>query len=262
MPKVFVNGVSINYAVDGLAINPAVFFSNSLASTLEMWNLQTDELVARGFYVIRYDSRGHGDSDVTAGPYSIEILADDAAALIEKLDIGPVHFCGLSKGGMVAQMMGSRHPDKIKSLTIADSASFMPNKEVWEQRITSVSTSGMQAIVEGTIERWITAKGRTRLPDQMALIRKMILETPVDGFIACSHAIKNMDMRLINRRIIKPTLVLCGEEDTGTTPAQAKEIMESIPGAVLELIPEAAHLANIEQSNTFTNLLVKHIESN
>jgi 3-oxoadipate enol-lactonase len=262
MPKVFVNGVSINYTVDGLARNPAVFFSNSLASTLAMWNLQTDELVARGFYVIRYDSRGHGDSDVTAGPYSIEMLADDAAALIEKLDIGPVHFCGLSKGGMVAQMMGSRHPDKVKSLTIADSAAFMPIKEIWEQRIATVTASGMEAIVDGTIERWITAEGRNRLPDQVSLIRKMILETPADGFIACSHAIKNMDMRLTNPLIIKPTLVVCGKDDTGTTPAQAKEIMESIPGAILELIPEAAHLANIEQSEVFNKLLTEHIEKN
>lgn len=262
MPKIFVNGVNINYTMDGLSSNPSVFFSNSLASTLAMWNLQTDALVANGFHVIHYDSRGHGDSDVTAGPYSIEMLADDAAALIEKLDIGPVHFCGLSKGGMVAQMMGSRHPDKIKSLTIADSAAFMPAKEVWEQRIATVATSGMQAIVDVTIERWITAEGRNRMADQVSLIRKMILETPADGFIACSHAIKNMDMRLINPRIIKPTLVICGEKDTGTTPVQAREIMDSIPGAVLELIPEAAHLANIEQPELFNRLLIDHIKEN
>jgi 3-oxoadipate enol-lactonase len=259
MPKIFVNDININYMIQGNLGDPTVMFSNSLATTLSMWDLQAHVLAQSGFCVVRYDSRGHGESDAPEGAYSIETLADDAAALIERLNISPVHFCGLSKGGMVAQMMGVRHADKIQTLIIADSAAFMPVKDIWEQRILAVRNGGMEAVVDGTLDRWVTAAGRKRLPDQVKLIKEMILNTPPHGFIGCSEAIKNMDMRPSNPLIKKATLVLCGEEDTGTTPEQAREIAESISDARLILIPEAAHLANIEQSDKFTSCLVSHI---
>jgi 3-oxoadipate enol-lactonase len=259
MPKVLVNDININYMVQGSTNSEVIMFSNSLASNLTMWDLQVDELMRQGFRVVRYDSRGHGASDAPEGPYTIELLADDAATLIKKLGIGPVHFCGLSKGGMVAQMMGVRHPDEVKTLTIADSAAFMPFKDTWDQRIMAVQQGGMKAIVDGTLERWITSSGRERLPDQVELIRKMIIDTPPIGFIACSEAIKAMDMRPTNPSIKKPTLVICGEDDTGTTPDQAAEIASSISDAKLELIPQAAHLANIEQAEIFNTLLINHL---
>lgn len=255
MAKHTVNGVDIHYQIDGDISGKAIMFSNSLASTLNMWDLQIEHLLAKGFGIIRYDSRGHGESEAPKGPYSIEILADDAAGLLDALGTKAVHFCGLSKGGMVAQMMGVRHPDKVKSLTIADSAAFMPAKDTWEQRIQAVTNGGMDAVVDATIERWITSEGRDRLPGQVKLIRQMILKTPVQGFVACSEAIKSMDMRTTNPRISAPTLVICGEQDTGTTPQQAKEIADAIPNANLELISDAAHLANIEQHEVFNSLL-------
>tara|TARA_Y100000588_G_C14250340_1_gene923207 strand:+ start:2210 stop:2998 length:789 start_codon:yes stop_codon:yes gene_type:complete len=259
MPTKKVNNVEINYQIDGDVSKQIIMFSNSLASNLNMWNLQIDHLVSLGYGIVRYDSRGHGKSDFPVGPYTIEMLADDAGGLIEALGLPPVHFCGLSKGGMVAQMMGVRHADKIRSLTIADSAAFMPAKDVWDARISAVMEGGMEAVVDGTVERWITDQGRERIPEQVELIRKMILSTPVQGFVACSEAIKQMDMRPSNPSISKPTLVICGEEDTGTTPQQAKEIADSISGASLTLIPEAAHLANIEQPEVFNNALSEHV---
>jgi 3-oxoadipate enol-lactonase len=260
MPKVLVNDININYLVQGSTSNKVIMFSNSLASNLTMWDLQADELVRQGFCVLRYDSRGHGGSDSPAGPYSVEQLSDDAAALIDKLMIGPVHFCGLSKGGMVAQMMGVRHSNKVQSLTIADSAAFMPAKDIWDQRIMTVEQGGMATIVDGTVERWITAPGRERLPDQVELIRQMILTTPVVGFVACCEAIKSMDMRPTNPDITAPTLVVCGEQDTGTTPEQAQEIASSIPGAELKLINNAAHLSNIEQHKVFNSLVINFLK--
>jgi 3-oxoadipate enol-lactonase len=261
MPKVFANNININYEVQGITSNQVVMFSNSLASNLTMWDLQIEKLIENDLCVVRYDSRGHGKSDCPPGPYTIEMLSDDAAALIDQLDIGPIHFCGLSKGGMVAQMMGARHPEKIKTLTIADSAAYMPAKETWEQRIIAVQQGGMKAIVDGTLERWITGPGQKRLPDQVDLIREMILNTNPIGFMACSEAIKSMDLRLANLSIQRPTLVICGEQDTGTTPEQAAEIANSIPSAKLELISNAAHLANIEQPEVFNTLLMDHIKA-
>ncbi|MBF97282.1 MAG: 3-oxoadipate enol-lactonase [Pelagibacterales bacterium] len=259
MAKHSVNGIDIHYQIDGDVSDRPIMCSNSLASNLNMWDLQIEHLLAQGFGIIRYDSRGHGQSEAPKGPYSIEMLADDAAGLLTTLGIQHVHFCGLSKGGMVAQMMGVRHPDRVKSLIIADSAAFMPAKDTWEQRIQAVTAGGMEAVVDATLERWITSEGRDRLPDQVELIRRMILNTPVQGFVACSEAIKSMDMRPGNPKITAPTLVICGKQDTGTTPQQAEEIAEAVPNAELELIDNAAHLANIEQHEVFNSLLSKFL---
>ena len=261
MPEATVNGVTLHYRIDGETDGTPVMLSNSLASNLTMWDPQIGPLTEAGFRVIRYDSRGHGRSDAPEGPYSIEMLADDAAALIAALDLGAVHFCGLSKGGMVAQMMGIRHAGAVKTLTIADSAAYMPAKDVWEQRIATVRSGGMAAVVDGTLERWFTAAGHERLPEAIAKVREMVLSTPVSGFVACGQAIKAMDMRPTNPSIAAPTLVICGEQDTGTTPAQAREIADAIPGAVLSLVADAAHLANIEQAGAFNGALLKHLEA-
>ena len=259
MPELSVNGASLYYEVAGPGDGEPVLFSNSLASNLSMWDLQVEPLEMEGFKVVRYDSRGHGRSDAPEGPYTIELLADDAAALIGHLGLGPVHLCGLSKGGMVAQCMGVRHPDLVRSLAIADSAAFMPAKDMWAQRIAAVTEGGMAAVVDSTIDRWFTKPGQARIPDEVEKVRQAILSTPVAGFVACGRAIAAMDMRPTNPSIDKPSLVVCGEEDTGTTPEQAREIADAIPGAVLEIIPRAAHLSNIEQPVAFTDALLKHL---
>ena len=262
MPHASVNGIQLYYEVAGPGDGTPILMSNSLASNLTMWDLQVEPLEMEGFKVIRYDSRGHGQSDAPEGAYGIEMLADDAAGLLDHLDIASAHYCGLSKGGMVGQMMGIRHADRVKTLTLADTAAHMPATDTWEQRIATVTDGGMDAVVDGTVERWFTAPGRQRIPDEVEKVRSMILSTPVAGFIGCCRAIMAMDMRPTNVSIKKPTLVICGEQDTGTTPAQAKEIADAIPGATLELIPSAAHLANIEQPVAFTNALLKLVMAN
>lgn len=259
MAHASINGIELHYQVDGPSDGAPILMSNSLASNLTMWDLQVEPLEMEGFKVVRYDSRGHGQSGAPEGPYSIEMLADDAAGLLDHLGIDVAHFCGLSKGGMVGQMLGVRHADRIKTLTLADTAAFMPARETWEQRIATVTAGGMEAVVDGTVDRWFTHPGQQRIPDEVEKVREMILSTPVAGFIGCSQAIMAMDMRPTNPSIAKPTLVICGEQDAGTTPEQAKEIADAIPGAVLEIIPHAAHLANIEQPVAFTNALLKHV---
>jgi 3-oxoadipate enol-lactonase len=263
MPHATINGIDINYRLDGHSTSgPVVMFSNSLASNLTMWDLQVEPLEMEGFRVLRYDSRGHGQSSAPEGPYTIDLLADDAAALIDHLGVGPVHFCGLSKGGMVAMNMGVRHPEKVRTLTIADSAAHMAPKDTWDDRVRMVTAGGMASVVDGTIDRWITTHGQQRMEDQVEKVRNMILNTPVTGFVACCRAIQAMDQRETIKAIDKPTLVVVGDKDPSTTPAHAKEIADAVPGAELEIIADAAHLANIEQPVAFTDALLKFLLAN
>lgn len=262
MQHATINGIEMHYDIAGKSDGTPIVLSNSLATNLSMWDLQVEPLEMEGFRVVRYDSRGHGKSDAPEGPYSIEMLADDVAGLLDHLGIDTAHFCGLSKGGMVGQMMGVRHADRVRTLTLADTAAFMPAKDVWEQRVAAVRAGGMEAVVDGTVDRWITRAGQERSPDEVEQVRAMILSTPVAGFIACAQAIMAMDMRPTNPSIAKPTLVMCGEQDHGTTPEQAREVADAIPGAVLELIPHAAHLTNLEQPVAFTSALLKHLLAN
>jgi len=265
--QVRVADINICYQIDAPENPPAggaatVLLSNSLASNLTMWNAQVGALTAAGFKVVRYDSRGHGQSDAPVGPYSIAQLAQDAVGLIDALELGRVHLCGLSKGGMVAQYIGAAHADKVLSLTICASAAHLGGAEVWQPRIDAVSSGGMRAIAEATLQRWFTPAAQTNMPGELDAVRAMILSTPDVGFIACCHAIMQMDQRASNTTIRTPTRVIVGADDPSTTPAHAAEIANAIAGASLVEIPASAHLLNIEQAAAFNDALLEHLRAN
>ncbi len=211
--------------------------------------------------MLRYDSRGHGASAAPEGPYTMELLAADAVGLLDALGLDAVHFCGLSKGGMVGQMLGARYAGRVRSLVLCDTAAHIPGgEEVWNERMRAVREGGMAAVVDATIDRWFTKPGQARLADEVGRVREMILGTPVEGFCACCEAIRDMDQRESIRTITTPTLVVVGEEDPGTTVAMAQEIQQRIPGAGLVVLPEAAHFANMEQAEPFNAALVGFLE--
>jgi len=256
MPHIDANGIRLHYRIDGPEDGRPLLLSNSLASTLFMWDPQIDALTAAGFRVIRYDSRGHGQSDAPEGPYSIEMLAEDAVALLDGLGFGKVDFCGLSKGGMVGQMLGVRHPDRVSKLILADTCAHMPPKDMWDGRIRTVEKGGMEAVVDATIERWFTPESRQNRTADIEKVRAMILGTPPAGFIGCCRAIQAMDQRGTIGAITNPTLVLVGAEDPATSPAHAREIHGLIKGSAYIEIPDAAHFANFEQPELFTKAML------
>ena len=262
MPLVDVSGTTLYYRFDGPEHGPVVMLSNSLASGLTMWDLQIGALVEAGYRVLRYDSRGHGMSAVPEGPYSIDLLVRDAVGLMDAFGLEKVHFCGLSMGGMVGQMLGVRHGDRLISLMLCDTSAHLAPREIWDERIELVRKNGMGAVADVTIDRWFTKAGQERLPAEIEKVRQMILNTPADGFCACCEAIRDMDQRESIRTISTRALVVVGENDPGTPVSASELIHDRIASSDLKVIPEAAHFVNVEQTSVFNDTILAFLRAN
>ena len=255
--KIQANDIQINYELSGRDDAPVVMLSHSLASSLVMWNPQLDVLESK-FKVLRYDTRGHGDSDAPEGKYTLELLAADAVALMDALGIDAVHFVGLSMGGMIGQNLALDHGNRLKSLTLCDTAAVMPDEAqpIWQQRIAAAREKGLQDQVDETLERWFTPEYLSQNSPRVELIRRQILATPVAGYIGCSEAIRDLDNLKRLSEINLPTLIMVGEEDPGTPVAASEAMQERIEGSELVVLPAARHLSNIEQSGAFNEALM------
>ena len=255
--KTEANGIQINYELSGRDGAPVVMLSHSLACSLVMWNPQLDLLESK-FKVLRFDTRGHGDSDAPEGKYTLELLAADAVALMDALEIDAVHFVGLSMGGMIGQNLALDHGDRLKSLALCDTAAVMPDEvqPIWQQRIAAARKKGLQDQVDETLERWFTPEYLSRNSPQVEMIRRQILATPVAGYIGCSEAIRNLDNLKRLSGITLPTLIIVGEEDPGTPVAASEAMQERIDGSKLVVLPAARHLSNIEQAGAFNEALM------
>ncbi|HEY6897083.1 MAG TPA: 3-oxoadipate enol-lactonase [Rhodocyclaceae bacterium] len=258
MQTVRANGLDFRCDIQGSG--PWLTLAHSLAADLSMWDAQMEALTPH-FTVLRYDLRGHGGSSVPPAPYSFEMLVADQLALWDALSIARSHFLGLSMGGMLGQHLALGAPQRIERLVLASTSSGKGvNPEalakLWEQRLAQVAAEGMQAMVEPTLGRWFTEPFRYTEPEVMAQIGAAIAATPPAGYAACGRMIPSMDTDGSLPQIVLPTLVLVGEEDAGTPPAMAESIAARIPGARLEVLPQASHLANVEQADLFNALLL------
>ncbi|MBM4226510.1 MAG: 3-oxoadipate enol-lactonase [Gammaproteobacteria bacterium] len=259
MSILHVNGASLNYRLEG-DTGPVVLLSNSLASTLAMWAPQVPALLAVGYRVLRYDTRGHGASSVPPGPYTIDQLATDALSLIDALGVEKVHFCGLSLGGMTGQRFATLHGNRLHSLTLCATAAWMGPPDLWDSRIQQVLTHGMGSVVEATLQRWFTPAGLARMEAELRPIREGILHTPPAGYAACGAAIRDMDQRESIRAITTPTLIIGGELDPGTTVEHARQLHTAIEGSELLIIPESQHLLNLEAAGEFNPGLLSFLQ--
>ncbi|MEW6674315.1 MAG: 3-oxoadipate enol-lactonase [Thermodesulfobacteriota bacterium] len=262
MPLAKINKTTLHYRFDGPEQGTVVMFSNSLASNLQMWDAQIPALVQAGYRTLRYDSRGHGQSAATPGPYSMEMLTADALGLMDLLDLERVHFCGLSMGGMVGQMLGTHHNNRLISLTLCDTAAQLPPREMWDERIKTVRAKGMRALADAFIDRWFTKAGQKRLPAEIERSRQAIVNTPAEGFCACCHAIQHMDQRESIRGISVRTLIVVGEHDPGTPVSAAEFIHSRIAASELKVISDAAHFVNVEQAGVFNAALLEFLNRN
>ncbi|CAN1504636.1 MhpC Predicted hydrolases or acyltransferases (alpha/beta hydrolase superfamily) [Burkholderiaceae bacterium] len=258
--QIVANQIKIAYQIDGPEQGPVVIMSNSLMSSLEMWD-QTISALTDRYRVVRYDTRGHGQSQVTDGPYSIALLAKDLVALMDALNINQAHLVGLSMGGMICQYIGANYPERALSLSLCDTASEMPPRSMWEERFAIAKSQGIAGLVDGTIKRWFLGVFINRATEQINTVRKMILATPVDGYLGCASAVRDMAQSTMLLKIKAPTMVLVGKQDPACTVDQATVLHRLIPHSSLVVIDQAAHLSNIEQPKAFNHALRGFLDS-
>jgi 3-oxoadipate enol-lactonase len=258
------NGINIAYRIDGSTSGhtdaPTVILSNSLMSSVDMWNDNMPALTAK-YRVVRYDTRGHGQTQVTSGPYSIALLAQDLVGLMDALQIKKAHLVGLSMGGMICQYVGANHPERVLSLGLCDTASEMPPRSLWEDRFATAKAQGIAGLVDGTIKRWFVADFVASAPAKVDAVRTMILKTPLEGYLGCASAVRDMAQSTMLLKIKAPTLVLVGRDDPACTVDQATVLHRVITQSSMVILDNAAHLSNIEKPTEFNSALLSFLDA-
>lgn len=257
MATILLNGNLLHYRCDGERSRPTVVLSNSLGTDLTMWDAQASVLATR-FHVVRYDTRGHGGSGSTPGPYTIELLGRDVLALLDHLDVERAHFVGLSMGGVIGQWLGVHAPARLHKLVLANTAAKIGTLEGWQARAASVRASGMQEIAAGSPSRWFTPAFVARQAVVVGTMQKTVRGLNPEGYAACCDALAVADLREDAGRIAVPTLVIAGAEDPVTTVADGEALTRAIRGASLVSLP-ASHLSNIEAPDRFTQAMTSFL---
>lgn len=252
----------LHYQLEGPAGAPVLVLCNSLGTDLHMWDVQMPVLREQ-FRVLRFDTRGHGESLVTPGPYRIEQLGGDVLALLDHLDIARAHFCGLSMGGLIGQWLGINAGERLLKLVLCNTAAKIASDEVWNTRIELVEQGGAQAmrdLRDASIARWFTPAFADAQPQQAGLITEMLAATPPLGYAANCAAVRDADYREQLGAIKVPTLIVAGNADVVTTPQHGRFLQAGIPGAQYVEF-HAAHLSNVEAGSAFTQALVDFLKA-
>lgn len=247
--------VAVHHVLDGPPDAPPLLLSNSLGSTVAMWEPQVRPL-AQAHRLIRYDLRGHGRSPVPDGPYALDDLGADALALLDRLEIARASVAGVSLGGMVSMWLAIHAPERVERLLACCTSASLGPPEGWAQRAELVRRKGAQAVAPSVVERWLTPAHREAHPEAVARLREMIAATPSEGYAGCCAAVEHMDLTGELARVRAPTLVIAGAQDPSTPPEHGGLIASLIPGARMEVLSPAAHLANLESPAAFNALVL------
>jgi 3-oxoadipate enol-lactonase len=250
MPSVPLQDVKINYALEGRSDAAVLVLSNSLGTNYSMWDPQMAEFLKK-LRVLRYDTRGHGNSSITPGPYSIEQLGRDVLGLADSAGVKSFHFCGLSMGGMIGMWLAANAPERLSKLVLCNTAAKIGTAETWNARIEAIRKEGMKPVAAAVLERWFTPAFRERDRATVARTQKMLEEANPEGYAANCAAVRDFDFRERLGEIHKTTLVISGKHDPATTPADGRFLAERIAGARYAEL-NAAHLSNIEDVARFT----------
>jgi 3-oxoadipate enol-lactonase len=244
---------ALHHRFDGPEDAPVLVCSNSIGTTLELWEQQLEAFTGP-FRLLRYDQLGHGRSEVRPGPYTVELLGRELLALLDELGVERFSFCGLSLGGAVGMWLGATAGDRVERLVLAGTSAYFGPPERWIERAEIVRAEGMEPLADATMGRWFTPAFR-----DTDGFRERFVSTPPEGYAACCDALRDWDFRDRLGSVSAPTLVLVGSEDPATPPDHAWLIADGIPGARVEVVPGAAHLLNVEQPDAFDGATLAHL---
>lgn len=243
----------IAYTLEGPPDAPLVVLSNSLGTTMSMWDAQAAAL-AHDYRVLRYDTRGHGGSSPCADACTLDELGGDVLRLLDALDVERAHFCGISMGGLTGLWLGVHAGQRLRSLVVANSAACIGSSAAWNARAAQVEADGMDAVANGAAGRWFTRTFIERAPGVVAALVEDLRHCPPAGYAACCRALAGADLRASIGAIAVPTLLVGGRHDPVTTVADLAFMRERIPGAQGSVL-DASHLSNIEAQDAFSGEL-------
>jgi 3-oxoadipate enol-lactonase len=252
-------GRRMHYDLLGARDRPFVCLVHALAADSGLWAEQVPALLGAGFGVLRVDLRGHGGSAATPGPYVMEDLGADLAQVLHVADLGPVHYVGLSLGGMAGQALALDAPGLLRSVVICDALpERLPDAaQVWGPRIRAVREAGScEALADATMERWLTPAFRAAQPRRWQEIRDTIAATSAEGYAGCAEAISSFSFVARLPSLAVPALILCGEHDEAVPPEAGRRIAALVPDGRFHAIPGARHLPNVEKPVAFNDLLL------
>jgi 3-oxoadipate enol-lactonase / 4-carboxymuconolactone decarboxylase len=248
--------VDLHHRLEGPAGAPVVAFGTSLGTALAMWDDQAAALSGR-FRVLRFDHRGHGGSPVPAGPYTVEEMAEDVVALLDRLGIERLAYCGLSLGGMVGMRLALAHPERIERLVVCCTSAHLGPPEMWTERAATAREQGVGPLVAASLERWFTPDAP---PAMVAKLEAMLRATDAEGYAGGCEALAGNDLRGRLGAIRAPTLAVAGAEDPAAPPFHLEAIRDQIPGARLHVIERARHIANVERADEFNRILLRFLD--
>lgn len=253
MPIFQKNDVNLHYQTFGNPKNPALIFSNSLGTDYTMWQVQIDAL-RKDFFIICYDTRGHGQSTAPNKPYTIAELGCDVVDLLAFLQVQKAHFCGISMGGLTGIWLSIHAPDKFDKIIVANTAAKIGNQHAWQDRATNVQANGLQPIADTAPSRWFSNDFIQNHPNIVKNLSNTLAKGDKDGYANCCQALAIADLRDELKNAKTPMLVIAGEQDPVTTVADGQFIVDNAPNARLVTL-NASHISNIEQADKFTKAI-------
>lgn len=253
------DGCRLAYELTGPEDAPALVLSNSLGTDRGLWDAQLETL-SRHFRVMRYDTRGHGESDAPAGDYTMARLGRDVLSLMDHAGMARAHVCGISIGGLTALWLGIHAPERVGCLVLANTAARIGSVASWDERRRLVEAGGLASLDDITMARWLTPAFRAAQPAIVARIRATLLGTSATGYLGCCAALRDADLRTDARRVQARTLVVTGRHDVATPPGDGAWLAGAISGAAL-LEFDAGHLSNVECAEAFTSGVRRFLRS-
>ncbi|HSB85318.1 MAG TPA: 3-oxoadipate enol-lactonase [Ilumatobacteraceae bacterium] len=251
------SGARVAYVTSGRPWRPALVLTHSLGSDHHLWQAQIEALKGQ-YFLVAVDHLGHGESDVPAGDYTIDDVAGAILAAADAAELVRFHYCGLSVGGLAGQWIAARHPQRLLSLTLSNTAAKIGTSELWQERIDVARTEGLGSLVDGVMARWFSPGFDVAQPEQFARSRSTLLATDPNGYAGVCAALRDADLRDSASSISVPTLVIGGTRDLATPVEQARWLHEQIAGSRLVEL-EAAHLGNLDCAAEFTAALDKFL---